>query len=78
MFRPREGAAELLLSTADLLAALQVLARVPNAILRAKFGAGSTLLCGVVEAKQVRSLNFGCMGKRSSGQAGSGWHVIPR
>lgn len=33
---------------------LQVLARVPNAILRAKFGAGSALLCSVVDAKQVR------------------------
>ena len=44
-------AATLLLRTST----LQVLARVPNAILRAKFGAGSTLLCSVVEAKQVQS-----------------------
>ena len=28
------------------------LARVPNAVLRAKFGAGSALLCGILEAKQ--------------------------
>lgn len=30
-----------------------VLGRVPNAILRAKFGAGSAVLCGIVESKQV-------------------------
>lgn len=30
-----------------------VLARVPNAILRSKFGAGSALLCSILEAKQV-------------------------
>ncbi|PRW60392.1 ARM repeat superfamily [Chlorella sorokiniana] len=45
------------LASSEVLAAMchllsLVLARVPNAILRAKFGAGSALLCGVVEAKQ--------------------------
>ncbi|PSC74246.1 ARM repeat superfamily [Micractinium conductrix] len=30
-----------------------VLARVPNAILRSKFGAGSALLCSILEAKQA-------------------------
>ena len=31
-----------------------VLGRVPNQILRAKFAAGSQVLCGILEAKQVR------------------------
>lgn len=53
-----------------LLLFLQVLARVPNAILRAKFGAGSALLCGVVEAKQVRSFVAAAMVRRAYGQAG--------
>lgn len=43
-----------------------VLARVPNAVLRAKFGAGSALLCGIVEAKQV---GWGGLGGRGDGVA---------
>ena len=36
-----------------------VLGRVPNSVLRAKFGAGAALLRGVMEAKRVRRAGRG-------------------
>ena len=47
------GSGEVLAAMCHLLSL--VLQRVPNAILRAKFAAGSAVLCGILEAKQVRS-----------------------
>ena len=56
----------------------QVLARVPNAILRSKFGAGAALLCGVVEAKQVRGPGAAVSADRPAGVAAAPRGCMPR